>query len=180
MLVVAFSRLRPPAERAMAVEIRATSLEDAGAISALNMDVQQLHADAYPWRFKPPGPRTFTAMDVKELLSRPHYFDLLAVDEGTPIGYLVVEIVRRPETARQFAHELIYIHEISVRAGARRKGIGRALLDAAKTHGHSLGISLLALDIWSFNEGALRFFQKNGLAPFNVRLWNRESEWTSG
>jgi GNAT superfamily N-acetyltransferase len=35
---------------------------------------------------------------------------------------------------------LIYIHEINVRPGARRKGVGRMLLDAAKEHGRSLGI----------------------------------------
>jgi ribosomal protein S18 acetylase RimI-like enzyme len=85
----------------------------------------------------------------------------------------VAEIVRRPETARQFAHEFVYIHEISVRPGARRKGVGRSLLDAAKAHGRLLGIPMVALDTWSFNEGALHFFQKNGLVPFNVRLWNK-------
>jgi len=157
----------------MPIEIRAATLEDAGALAALNADVQQIHADAHPWRFKPPGPYTFTEKDAKDLLSGPNHFAFLAFDEGAPIGYLVGEIIRRPETARQFAHELIYIHEISVRADARRKGVGRLLLDAAKTHGRSLGIPMVALDTWSFNEGALRFFQKNGLVPFNVRLWHK-------
>jgi ribosomal protein S18 acetylase RimI-like enzyme len=68
---------------------------------------------------------------------------------------------------------LIYIHEITVRSKARRKGVGRSLLDAAKAHGRSLGISTVALDVWSFNKGALDFFQRNGLVPFNVRLWNK-------
>lgn len=31
----------------------------------------------------------------------------------------------------------------------------------------------VALDVWSFNDGALRFFEKNGLVPFNVRLWSK-------
>ena len=157
----------------MPIEIRATTLEDASAISALNADVQQIHANAHPSRFKPPGPYTFTEMDAKDLLISPNYFAFLALDEGAPIGYLVAEIVRRPETARQFAHELVYIHEISVRPGARRKGVGRLLLDAAKAHGRSLGISTVALDTWSFNEAALRFFRNNGLVPFNVRLWHK-------
>src|SRR6476659_3700922 len=99
----------------MPVEIRAAKLGDASAISVLNADVQQIHADAYPWRFKPPGPDTFSEKDAKDLLSIPGYFAFLAFDEGTPIGYLVGEIVKRPETPRLFAYELIYIHEISVR-----------------------------------------------------------------
>ena len=157
----------------MPVEIRASTPEDASTLSALNADVQQIHADAHPWRFKPPGPQTFTEKDAEDLLSNPGYFSYLAFDEGTAIGYLVAEIVYRPETARQFAHELIYIHEIGVRSCARRKGIGKSLLNAAKAHGQSLGVPMVAVDTWSFNEGALRFFQNNGLVPFYVRLWNK-------
>jgi GNAT superfamily N-acetyltransferase len=157
----------------MPIEIRAATPEDAGTISALNADVQQIHADAHPWRFKPPGLHTFTEKDARDLLSKPGYFAFLAFDEGGPNGYLVAEIVRRSETARHFAHELIYIHEMSVPPVARRKGVGTSLLNGAKAHARSLGISLVALDTWSFNEGALLFFQKNGLVPFNVRLWNK-------
>jgi ribosomal protein S18 acetylase RimI-like enzyme len=158
----------------MPVEIRATTPEDAGTISALNTDVQQIHADAHPWRFKQPGPHTFTEKDAKDLLSKPDCFGFLAFDDGTPIGYVVAEVVRLPETPRRFAHELIYIHEISVRPGERRNGVGKSLLGAARAHGLSLGVPLVALDTWSFNEGALHFFQKNGFVPFNVRLWNKE------
>jgi GNAT superfamily N-acetyltransferase len=107
------------------------------------------------------------------LLSKPGYFGFLALDDGAPVGYLVAEVIRRPESPRHLAHELIYIHQISVRPTARRNGAGTLLLNAAKTHGLSLGISLVALDTWSFNESALRFFHQNGLVPYNVRLWNK-------
>jgi len=157
----------------MPVEIRTTTLDDARTISVLNADVQQAHADAHPWRFKPPGPHTFSEKDAKDLLGNPGYFAFLAFDEGAPIGYLVGEVVHRTETPRLFAYDLIYIHEIGVRPFARRKGVGGSLLDAAEAHGRSLGIRTIALDAWSFNEGALHFFQKKGLVPFNVRLWNR-------
>ena len=72
----------------MLLEIRATTPEDAGTISALNADVQQIHADAHPRRFKPPAPHTFTEKDAKDLLSSPGYFGFLALDAGAPIGYL--------------------------------------------------------------------------------------------
>jgi len=157
----------------MPIEIRAATTDDAPTISVLNADVQQIHADAHPWRFKPPGPQTFTTKDAEELLGKPGYFAFLAFDDGAPIGYLVAEIVRRPETARHFAHDIVHVHEISVRPAARRKGVGRSLLDAAKARGQSMGITIVALDAWSFNERGLKFFQSNGLVPYNVRLWNR-------
>lgn len=157
----------------MPLEIRTATLDDAATISALNADVQRIHADAHPWRFKPPGPDTFTASDAADLLSKPGYVGFLAFDDGEPIGYLVAEVVRRPESPRHLAQELIYIHQISVRPTARRNGAGTLLLNAAEAHGLSLGISLVALDTWSFNETALRFFRRNGLVPYNVRLWNK-------
>ncbi len=106
----------------MSVEIRAALPEDAPTISPLNADVQQMHADAYPWRFKSPGAQTFTEKDAEDLLTNLSYFAFLAFDGSAPIGYLVAEIVHRPETARQFAHELIYIHEISVPLAHAERG----------------------------------------------------------
>jgi ribosomal protein S18 acetylase RimI-like enzyme len=151
---------------------RATAA-DADAIATLNADVQGIHAAALPWRFKQPGPDTFTPADAAALLGRSDHVAFLAHADGTPAGYVIAEIVRRGETARHHAHSVMYVHQISVRPAARRRGIGRALLDAVKQHGESLGIITLALDAWSFNEGALAFFQRYGLVPYNVRLWNR-------
>jgi hypothetical protein len=70
----------------MPVEIRTATPEDAGTIAELNVDVQQIHADAHPWRFKPPGPYTFTEKDAQDLLGNPGYFAFLAFDEGVPTG----------------------------------------------------------------------------------------------
>lgn len=64
----------------MPVEIRPTTPDDACTISVLNADVQQIHADAHAWRFKPPGPRTFTEKDARDLLSTPSHFAFLACD----------------------------------------------------------------------------------------------------
>jgi ribosomal protein S18 acetylase RimI-like enzyme len=159
----------------MRIEIRAARSEDAALIAMLNADVQKIHADAHPWRFKQPAADTFTDKDAEALLRRTNYFALLAYADEAPVGYVVAEIIRRPETARHHAHDMIYVHEISVRPTARRQGVGRALLDAVGARGKSEGISLLALDTWAFNEQALAFFQSCGLVPYNTRLWNRTS-----
>jgi ribosomal protein S18 acetylase RimI-like enzyme len=157
----------------MSFEVRVATTDDAPAIALLNADVQGVHADALPWRFKQPGPDTFTAADAAAVIARPDHVTLLAQADGAPAGYIVAEIVRRADTAQHHAHSMIYVHHISVRPAVRRRGIGRALLDAVKQHGESLGITTLALDAWAFNESALAFFKRYGLVPYNVRLWNR-------
>jgi ribosomal protein S18 acetylase RimI-like enzyme len=157
----------------MIVEVRRATNDDAATISMLNADVQAIHADALPWRFKRPGPDTFTTKDAEALLATAGHIAFLALADGEPAGYVVAELVRRPETARHHAHRMMYVHQISVRPHLRRGGVGRALLDAVKAHGAANGISLLALDTWTFNAKALAFFRAYGLVDYNVRLWNR-------
>ena len=157
----------------MAFEVRRATIDDAALIASLNVDVQQIHADANPWRFKKPGPQTFTHSDAEALLLKPNYFSFIAFDSNEPVGYVVAEAVCHPETGRHHAHALVYVHQISVRPGARHMGVGRKLLDAAKANGNANGIDLLALDTWAFNAQALAFFQSYGLVPYNIKLWNK-------
>jgi ribosomal protein S18 acetylase RimI-like enzyme len=157
----------------VSVEIRAATKDDAALIAMLNADVQALHADAVPWRFKQPGPETFTPKDAEALLSRANHVAFLAHVDATPAGYVVAHLMRNPETAFHYAHAMIYVHQISVRPDFQRRGVGRALLDAVKAHGAANGISLLALDTWTFNAKALAFFRAYGLVDYNVRLWSR-------
>ena len=76
----------------MPADVRTARPEDAGTIAELKVDVQRIHTDAHPWRFKPPAPHTFTEKDAQDLLSNPGYFAFLAFDEGAPNGYLVAEL----------------------------------------------------------------------------------------
>jgi ribosomal protein S18 acetylase RimI-like enzyme len=161
-------------EVVMAIDVRQATAADAAVIAALNVDVQRIHAEAHPWRFKMPGPETFTAADAERLLAQPGYFALLATRDGEPVGYLVGEAVWRQETARHHAQAPVHVHQISVRPSARRSGAGRALLAAARARGAGEGISMLVLDVWSFDTEAQAFFRANGFVPSHVRMWARE------
>ena len=96
---------------------------------------------------------------------------LLARLGTEPAGYVFAEIVRRPETPLRYAHAMVYLHHISVAAPWRKRGVGRALAEAVRRRGAQQGIRTLALDVWSFNEPARRFFFRCGLTPYNERLW---------
>ncbi|MEM6495841.1 MAG: GNAT family N-acetyltransferase [Pseudomonadota bacterium] len=157
----------------MGIEICEADERDAEVISALNVDVQKLHSEVHPWRFKEPGPDTFPAHAAAEFIAKPNHFAFLAYDEGEAKGYVVAEIREYPESSKVRSHSMVYVHHISVRPSAQRRGIGQALLAAVKARGEESGITLLALDTWSFNDQALTFFKKCGLVPYNIRLWNK-------
>jgi ribosomal protein S18 acetylase RimI-like enzyme len=159
----------------MDIVVRAATPEDADAISRLNRDIQALHAQALPHRFKPPGPDTFPPLYVRALLARRRALFFLAEEDGsaTPAGYVYAEFTGRPETSTSFAERHVYVHHIGVATPFRRRGVGAALLDAVRDASKVYGITTLVLDTWSFNEEARRFFRGYGLAPVSERLWLR-------
>jgi ribosomal protein S18 acetylase RimI-like enzyme len=155
------------------IHIRPAAPEDAQAISDLNRAVQAIHAAAMPWRFKEPGPDTLPPEEIHGLLAQEATLLFLAEAGSVSAGYVYAEVVRRPETSLTHAYDVIYVHHISVDTQFRRSGAGTKLLDAVKDAAKSLGISTIALDVWSFNAEAKAFFGRNGLKPYNENLWNR-------
>jgi GNAT superfamily N-acetyltransferase len=157
----------------MSILVRRASKADAAAISRLNADVQAVHAAALPGWFKPPGAGTLPPEAAAELIEDPDSLVFLAELGSEPAGYAYAEVIRRPEEPWRETYEMVYLHHISVRPEFRRKGVGKALVGAWRAAAEELGIALLALDVWSFNEDARRFFQRQGFNAYNERLWNR-------
>jgi GNAT superfamily N-acetyltransferase len=157
----------------MSIHVRRASTTDAEAISRLNADVLAVHATALPGWFKPPSPSSFPLKAAVELIVDPDSLVFLAELESEPAGYAYAEVIRRPEEPWREAHEMVYLHHISVGPAFRRKGVGEALIGAWRAAAEELGITLLALDVWSFNEDARRFFGRHGFTAYNERLWNR-------
>ena len=157
----------------MAIAVRRATATDAELVSALNADVQAIHAAALPWRFKSPGPNTFPPAEAAALIARSGHLVFIGDVDGEPAGYAYAEVIRRPETAFHHAYASIYLHHISVKPSHRRRGVGQALLAAVRSAGQELGIDLLTADVWSFNADAQAFFRRHGLTPYMERLWDR-------
>ena len=157
----------------MSITVRRASEADAEAISRLSADVQEVHATALPDLFKSPAAYSFPPAEIAELIRAPESLLFLAEIDSQPVGYAYAEVIRRPDGPFRLAQEMVYLHHRSVRPDHRRKGVGDALIGAWRTAAEELGITLLALDVWSFNEAARRFFKHHGFTAYNERLWNR-------
>ena len=157
----------------MPAAVRKATTADAGALSSLNADVQTIHWSALPTRFKLPGPDTFPPAAAAALLAQPDNLVFIAEVDSLPVGYAYAEVIHRPETAFNYADDLVYLHHISVRPAYRKRGLGGALMDAVRSAASDRGITVLALDVWTFNEEARSFFRRHGFTSYNERLWNR-------
>jgi len=153
--------------------IRPAIAADAVLLSSLNADVQAIHAQAMPWWFKPPGPETFPPAAAAALLARAENLVFLAEVGSEPAGYAYAEVLQRPENPFRYAYQMVYLHHLSVRPAWRRRGIGEALVEAVRAAAAERGITLLGLDVWSFNSAVRAFFRRQGFATYNERMWDR-------
>jgi ribosomal protein S18 acetylase RimI-like enzyme len=159
----------------MKIAIRRASEADAETLSLLNADVQILHASALPERFKPFGPDTFSTSVARALLADQSNLVFIAEVDSQPAGYAYAEVLHLPESPLRHTWDEVHLHHISVRPAYRRKGIASALLGSVRGAAGEIGIDLVTLQVWTFNEEAQAFFRRQGFTPYMARLWNRDA-----
>ena len=153
--------------------VRRAGEADADVLSLLNDDVQRLHASTLPDLFKPLAPETFPATEARTLLANPSNLVFIAEVDSNAAGYAYAEVVHRPESSLRYAWREVHLHHISVRPPYRRRGVASALLHSVRAAAAEIGISLVTLQVWAFNEDAQAFFRRQGFTPYMARLWNR-------
>lgn len=155
----------------MKIAVRRAQPKDAESLGRLSAEVQALHAEAMPELFKPANPNAFAV--AGEMLDDPDTVLFVAEADTAVVGYVYGEIIRRSESRWRYAQELLYLHQIGVRADYREQGIGLKLLEAVTETAEARGVRTLNLDVWSFNERAVVFFRRCGFSPYNERLWKQ-------
>ncbi len=158
------------------LSVREATAADAPTLARLNTVVQRLHHDAYPNRFHEPN----------EARVEPFYRQLLQ-PEGNPkgararswlcvdvadeaVGYVLAVLRERPDNPFTKAIRWIELDQVAIVDEARGGGAGRLLASVVIDWAQDLGIELLELSVWDFNEGARAFFGAIGAQP----LWHRQ------
>lgn len=143
------------------VDVREAALDDLEALTDLAVQVQALHAQGRPDLFRPAE-----ALALRDFLAGRLADDsvlLVAADHtAKPVGYLLAEVLSRPESPFQFGHTSVYVHHIAVDVTARRQRIGEVLMRGIADRARQVGASSLRLDSWSFNADAHAFFERQG------------------
>lgn len=155
------------------MQIRRATQADLKAITALNVDVQMLHAEALPDLFKVPTSPDFSAGFITAQLADPDSYFFVGNLDGEDIGYIFARLVNQPENEYRHAMRYLYIDQISVKPGYRRQGYGERLIQRVKQLAAEKGIEMIALDVWAFNTKAQDFFAEQGFVIFNGRMWLR-------
>lgn len=125
-------------------------------------DEAEAIAAAYDWLFAPPGapvpgwhPERATD-DVRALIDEPRAAVLVVADGDGLAGFCTVHLDLRSVRFGQRA----WVEDLAVDPGRRSRGVGKALLDAAKAWAREHGASHLELDSGDARHDAHRFYER--------------------
>ena len=129
----------------------------------------RLHVGFDGERFATPqGGESAYAEFFRAEMQRPEAVLLLAVLGPQPVGYAFVRM--EPMSLVDIRTAGAWLHDIYVDPEARRGGIGRLLLEAAKEAALRLGSSSLMLSASPHNTKAQALFQRAGLRPTMIEM----------
>lgn len=145
----------------MNITIRDAAEEDFAAIQQLTRQVHSLHLTHRPDVFAdvdPLGMEYFTL-----LLHDENTLFLVAESGGQVIGFCIT-VMRKPTANPLILPKVIAsMDNLCVHADYRKHGAGKLLFTETLARAKRRGAEKLELQVWAFNEGAIRFYESLGM-----------------
>jgi ribosomal protein S18 acetylase RimI-like enzyme len=122
-------------------------------------------------------PEAFTSDAATEQKKEPaEYLHRLGLDRrdgghfvlGAWRGQRLVGAIGCEREARLKVRHIGHIVGMMVRAEARRRGVGQALLDACIAEARRCGLEMLTLTVTAANRGAVQLYEQRGFAPYGT------------
>jgi ribosomal protein S18 acetylase RimI-like enzyme len=155
------------------VQIRDAFLRDVNALSALLVEVHDLHVAALPDIFAPIETDAQTDAFLRNQLAHPDGHALVAEDDGNLVGYCWIRIHAAPSLHHFVPRYYAEIDTLVVAATHRQRGIGRALVERAHAWAAAQGVDEVRIVVYEFNQEALHFYEGLGYETGRRTLWSR-------
>ncbi len=150
--------------------IRRANSDDLEGLDRLLMQVCLVHHKGRPDLFKY-GTRKYTGDELLEIIaddSRPIF---VAVNENNyMLGYCFCVFIQHKNNNILTDILTLYIDDLCVDEEMRGKHIGKSLYEHVLSFAKQKGCYNVTLNVWSLNEGAMRFYEACGLKPQKVGM----------
>ena len=152
------------------MKIRRAQTGDIPRLGELLVQVCRVHSQGRPDLFRADG-RKYSDQQLRALLEDPDRPVLVAVDEADRVlGYAFCVYQRRRGEGALQDMTTLYLDDLCVDEACRGRHVGRALYEAVLELAKNAGCYNVTLNVWSCNEGAMRFYEACGLKPQKVGM----------
>jgi ribosomal protein S18 acetylase RimI-like enzyme len=155
------------------ISIRDGRPADHEALAALWRLMDELHARLVPDYFRRPTPSTRTRANLERIVNSPDEVVRVAELDGKVVGLCHLILYDTPPLAWVTPARRAHIDSLVVDAGARRRGIGRRLVEDGVSWARGRHADEVVLTVWAGNDEADRFYAALGFRPVNSVLGRR-------
>ena len=142
--------------------VRDSRTEDFSRLNEIYEQVDKLHRDAHPERFRRPDKLGRPDGYYESVVKTPGAYLLVVEKEGAIIGFAEAYIRQSPDFPIFQPREWMIIDGIAIDESYRNTGAGQRLFDELVSIAKSEGIDQIELNVYAFNEPAYNFYKKNG------------------
>ncbi|MCR4887371.1 MAG: GNAT family N-acetyltransferase [Clostridiales bacterium] len=154
----------------MAYSIRRAARADIPRLLELLTQVDMVHHRVRPDLFRGPATK-YSAAELEHLLrDDAHAVFVCTEEDGRVLGHAFFEFRQITDSAVLAPVRTLYIDDICVDEACRGRGAGKALYRAALALARETGCHNVTLNVWAFNESALRFYESCGMKPQKIGM----------
>lgn len=144
--------------------VRKAEEKDIPVLKKLLMEVLNIHAQGRPDIFVP-NTTKYTDEELVKIISDPKTPIFVYDEDGTVLGYAFCIYKERAHSNNMTDIRTLFIDDLCVDAAARGKHVGESLYHYVKDYARANGFYHVTLNVWSFNEKAIGFYEAMGLKP---------------
>ncbi len=153
----------------MTNSVRRAKESDIPAIMELLKQVNLTHYKGRPDLFH--LTTKYTENELLEILSNDRTPVFVCVDENEHVLGHGFCILQRPENTKLLKDiRTLYIDDICVDEAARGRHVGTAIYEHILAYARQRDCYNITLNVWNCNPGAMKFYEKLGLAPYKVGM----------
>lgn len=149
--------------------VRRAVPNDTERIIELLMQVEEVHREGRPDLFREHGVK-FSPAELIEIIaddSRPVF---VAEYENRVVGYVFCIISEIKGSSMLYDMKNVHLEDVCVDEACRGIGIGGLLIEQVTAWAKSIGCNHMDLDVWEFNSGARRFYERYGFGTQKRRM----------
>ena len=144
------------------MEIRKASNGEIPQILRLLVQVNMVHHNGRPDLFQGPATK-YSEKELRKLLKDDKRPVFVCMDGDTLLGYAfcILKEVKNDQLLEDC--KTLYVDDLCVDETCRGNGVGKALMTHAVQTAKDCGCHNVTLNVWSFNESAMRFYESFGM-----------------